>query len=132
MRNAFLEIKDKIELRSLIALNESRTLYPRDVLDAFRATGSQSATGFVESSVKEGDSVQVAVFATLLGDKLVDRPLIEQIRGVTPTPTPTAIPTATPQPQELNESVLNESGLEANESIESSALSESIESLNQS
>jgi len=85
LRNAGLELESRnFSFSSLESLNDSRTLYPKDVLDAFRASGIRDVQGFVDAEVPLNESVTISITVQMLGDRLVDKPQIEQLRFTKP------------------------------------------------
>jgi hypothetical protein len=85
LRNAGLEIgEDNLTFSSLESLNDSRVLYRRDVVDAFRAAGGRDVQGFVEAALPVNETVQVAVTVKMLGTQIIDKPQVEQLRFTQP------------------------------------------------
>lgn len=85
LRSAGLEIEARnLSFSSLESLNDSRVLYPKDVLDAFRAAGARDAQGFVDAALSPNSTVTVSVTVQMLGTRLVDKPQIEQLRFTKP------------------------------------------------
>ena len=77
LRRAGLQLEsDNFSFQSTASLSDSRTLYKRDILDAFRAAGDADANGLVDLSVGINDSVNVVIVARLLGNQIYDKPQI--------------------------------------------------------
>jgi hypothetical protein len=85
LRSAGLEIEaSNLSFQSLESFNDSRVLYPKDILDAFRASGSRDVNGFVESALAPNETITVSVTVRMVGTQFADKPQIEQLRFTAP------------------------------------------------
>ncbi|MFH0973256.1 MAG: roadblock/LC7 domain-containing protein [Candidatus Micrarchaeota archaeon] len=85
LRNAGLELDaGNMTFQSLESFNDSRTLYLKDVADAFRSLGASGVQGFVESALSVNETIQAAVTVKMLGTRIVDKPQVEQLRFTKP------------------------------------------------
>ena len=88
LRNAGLELDagnaGNMTFQSLESFNDSRTLYAKDIADAFRSWGAAGVQGFVESSLSVNETIQASVTVKMTGTNVVDKPQVEQLRFTKP------------------------------------------------